>query len=91
MKWNVSAKDYALIEKIVARAMDIFHYEQVPVDKLNLQMDITAVHLNGCRLRLKDLLEADQFNFLHDVTKISTHIDRETGQLRDYFMPRFAA
>jgi hypothetical protein len=53
-------------------------------------MDITACHLNGCKLDLAKLLAADDFNFAHDVLGIRRHIDRETGQLMNCFRPRFA-
>ena len=58
---------------------------------LSLRKDLTACHLNGCPLRLADLLAADDFNLIHDVGGISGHIDRETGQLMDCFSPRFHA
>lgn len=35
------------------------------------------------------LLEADDFNFLHDLEGISRHMDRSTGRLGDCFVPRF--
>ncbi len=54
-------------------------------------MDITAVHANGCPLRLRDLLLADDFNFAHDVFGIRRHLDRTTGQLGGHFLPRFSA
>lgn len=54
-------------------------------------MDITACHLNGCPLKLDALLDADGFNFAHDVFGIRQHINRETGKLQDFFLPRYAA
>ena len=35
------------------------------------------------------LLEADQFDFIHDVAGIHRHMDRSTGKLGDCFSPRF--
>lgn len=55
-----------------------------------IQMDITATHLNGCPLRLSELLYADDFNFLHDITGIFNHLDRSNGQLSNCFLPRFS-
>jgi hypothetical protein len=53
-------------------------------------MDITACHLNGCPLRLGELLGADDANFAHDVFGIRRHLNRETGKLEDCFCPRYA-
>lgn len=56
-----------------------------------VQMDITCVHANGNPLRLRELLEADAFNFAHDVLGIYRHLNRETGELQNFFRPRFSA
>jgi len=86
-KFDIAETDAAIIIKIVVRAagmMDI-------VDRLTLSMDLTACHANGCPLKLQELLEADRFNFMHDIAGIQRHMDRRTGELRDFFCPRFAA
>jgi len=57
---------------------------------LNLRMDITATHVNGCPLRLADLAVAGQNNFGHDLLGISRYLNRETGQLGGHFHPRFS-
>jgi hypothetical protein len=54
-------------------------------------MDLTAVHANGCPLRLGDLLASDTFEFIHDIVGIERHVDRKTGKLRGFFVPRYAA
>lgn len=54
------------------------------------EMDINACHSNGNPLDLKALLEADDFNFCHDVFGIRNHINRATGQLENCFSPRFS-
>jgi hypothetical protein len=54
-------------------------------------MDITAIHCNGTPLRLADLAAADDFGFFHDVYGINRHIDRDTGTLTGFFLPRFCA
>jgi hypothetical protein len=54
-------------------------------------MDIEAAHCNGNPLKLKELLEADDSNFMHDVLGIRRHINRKTGELEDCFVPRYAA
>ena len=53
-------------------------------------MDIAACH-EKCPLRLNALLQADDFNFAHDVFGINRHLNRETYELEDCFVPRYAA
>lgn len=79
--------DSVLINKIVARAAKAPNVHS----PLDLAMDITAVHLNGCPLDLDRLLAADDANFFHDIYGIIRHIDRNTGELLFCFLPRFAA
>lgn len=57
--------------------------------KLDLIMDISAAHIT-CPLRLTELLNADDFNFHHDLDGIIANIDRKTGKLGHGFRPRFA-
>jgi hypothetical protein len=60
--------------------------------RINLIMDLTAADgENGNDpLDWERLLAADDFNFLHDVGGISRHINRDTGELGNFFVPRFA-
>lgn len=81
-----SWKDEQTITKIVKRARSL----NKKVDGLSLRMDLTAAHANGCPMDFDRLLEADDFNFLHDIYGISRHINRETGELMNCFLPRFA-
>jgi hypothetical protein len=57
---------------------------------MDIRMDITATHANGNPLRLADLRDADEVNFLHDVCGISRHLDRDTGKLMNSFSPRYS-
>jgi hypothetical protein len=91
IKWNVTKVDAALIRAIVKRAVRMAKVHNIgPVDVLSLDMDITACHLNGNPLRLEELLGADDANFGHDVWGIHRYMDRNTGKLTDFFLPRFA-
>jgi hypothetical protein len=54
-------------------------------------MDITAAHCNGMTLNLTALLNADDANFAHDIGGIVQHINRQTGELENCFVPRYAA
>jgi len=57
--------------------------------KENLNMDITACHLNGNKLRLSDLLVASNLHFMHDIVGISYNICRQSGKLLNCFSPRY--
>lgn len=73
-----------------ATAMALNAKPQIEYPRTNAAMDITAVHANGCPLRLDALLAADPFDFAHDVFGIRRHLNRKTGQLEDHFTPRYA-
>lgn len=87
ISFKTTNADCLLIVKIVQRAekMDIAGRDIMACD-----MDVTACHCNGNKLDLAALLQADDFNFAHDVCGIRRHIDRETGELEDCFVPRFS-
>lgn len=86
----VSPDDHKLILQIADRAYEKSQRYGLGLDKLDLAMTVTAVHANGCPLRLADLATADDFNFSHDVVGMIRHIDTNTGRLRNCFVPRFA-
>lgn len=82
-----SRADLLLLEAIAKRA-----HEALPVPhrtRTDWVMDFTATHANGCPLKLQALLDADEFNFLHDAIGICRHLNRETGKLENCFLPRF--
>lgn len=83
-----SRSDARLIRRIVRRAQRN-HPQMVP-DPLILELDLRAAHVKGPGLRLRDLLEADTFDFIHDIGGISLHIDRNTGSMLHCFSPRYA-
>lgn len=91
VKWNVSYSDAKLIERIARRATRGKHWiDGRLIDDLTIRMDLTAVHANGNPLRLMELLDADVFNFTHDITGIYNHINRTTGRLSDNFSPQYS-
>ena len=89
IKWDTTKEDAQLILKIVARAEKVMDRKESGAILRDLDMDITACHLNGTPLRLADLLAADDFNFTHDVFGIRRFMDRTTGKLTGFFSPRF--
>lgn len=89
INWHVSANEHDLIVAIARKALaDLKGY---PDDQRTLIMDLTATHANGTPLKLRELLTAEPFDFAHDIYGIRKHINRQTGELEDCFLPRYAA
>ena len=90
ISFDCSLEDAHLIKKIVQRGVEMSARYAVPIDSLQAAMDITAVHCNGTRLKLWQFYASDNSDFSHDFAGIGIHIDRETGKLKNCFVPRFA-
>lgn len=88
----MSKEDVPIVDGIVDRYIQ--HMKELGAkvigSKIDIFMDVTATHLNGCPLKLEELLKADNFDFMHDVTGILLNLDRKTGKLRNCFNPRCA-
>lgn len=88
INWNISKQDLEEIELICKKGFS--EMLDVYSNVLAMSMDITAVHLNGCPLRLSELRNADDSNFYHDLYGIASNINRETGKLENCFLPRYS-
>jgi len=86
VNFSTTREETDTIIKIVQRAIKM----APEIDRSTVLMDITAVHANGCPLKLDELLTAGDGDFAHDVFGIMRHIDRHTGKLEDLFLPRYA-
>ena len=82
---KITLADTKVISAIVKRAV-AFNDE---VDPMTANMDISAAHISR-PLNLRDLLASGDLNFTHDVFGIMRHINRETGELEDFFVPRYS-
>jgi hypothetical protein len=91
VSFTVTRDEANLIALIAERAdRELFtphHVDQTVADTI---MDLKATIAQGCPLKLKELLIADLIDFAHDVGGIRRHIDRNTGLLGDFFLPRYA-
>lgn len=90
VNFDTTKEDREIIYKIAKKASKMARSLDFEYDVLTAQMDVTACHVNGNPLKLKELFEADDFNFSHDVFGIRRHINRETGELMDFFSPRYS-
>lgn len=95
-RFNMSEDDREIIDKITERAMAL---EDKYADGVRLGkrenrqmmwvMDLLQVNDHN-PLRFKDLAEADDGNFAHDIFGIRRHLNRSSGKLEDCFRPRFS-
>jgi hypothetical protein len=85
MKRKIGDHELRLIDAITVRAHVWFQDREAR----DLRMDIIATHLI-CPLRLQEMLDADDSNFVHDIAGIERHLNRRTFKLEDCFLPRFA-
>jgi len=88
VRFDCTKQESQLIAIIVKRFLKL---AKLPASRsLDLNMDVTACHVNGCKLDLERLAAADDFNLAHDVAGINRHIDRSNGKLMNCFLPRFS-
>lgn len=90
LKWTGAREEMKLESEIADRAVMMAQTLNISYDKMDAVMDIDACHNNGCKLKLAELLAADDTNFAHDVFGIRRNIDRKTGTLDNCFLPRYA-
>ncbi|GAD26436.1 hypothetical protein Gbth_017_148 [Gluconobacter thailandicus F149-1 = NBRC 100600] len=89
ISFDVTPDEALVIGKIVSRYLKLVKRHGQD-EELQSRMDITACHANGCRLRLAELLVANDFNFMHDCVGIERHLCRQTGALKGLYRPRFS-
>jgi hypothetical protein len=88
---KASSTESQQIVDIMLRAASLMNFEHLDSSRLDVVMDLTACHLYGCTMDLAGLLAADPQDLIHDITGILRHIDRRSGQLAGFFLPRYAA
>lgn len=57
-------------------------------DRMSLIMDLECTH-DEFNLRLDELLNADEYNFAHDIVGIQNHLNRAERKMGDFFVPRY--
>lgn len=80
-----SKERFMMYVEIAKRAEEMQIYKG---ERFTLLMDLEHAD-NAFNLRLEDLLNADNFNFAHDVVGIVNNINRETKDF-GLFVPRYA-
>lgn len=93
VSFKVTKLEEAQIKIVMKRAVRLAKLEGESLTskkKQHLEMDITAAHANGCALDFTKLLGFDDASFGHDVWGIRKYMNRCTGKLTDFFVPRCA-
>jgi hypothetical protein len=88
MNWEATKEEHLLIQHVVDRGYNELHRAGFYKNRLTMHMDLEAAHCNGCKLDFKKLLAFKDFDFYHDTAGIAAHIDRNTGMLKECFLPR---
>ncbi len=89
INWKVKTEDYEIIVKIVDRVKALTHArEYLSYPAIDCEMDLIACHMNGMPLKLEEMLAMPEGDFVHDVWGILKHINRQTGQIENCFVPR---
>ena len=90
IEWNKVTKESTLSALAIAKRAESLGLTGNPSGVLtDLMMDLEAVNLSE-PMDFDRLLAADDLNFAHDVNGIRRHLNRETGELENCFVPRFA-
>jgi hypothetical protein len=82
----INKENFEVLAKILDRADD---KHLLTFDRLSLMMDLECA-MKEFNLSLDELLNADDFNFTHDICGIQRHINRRTMEFENFFVPRFA-
>jgi len=91
IEFSCTKEERALIGKIIKRMNNICRNRHIPeFEYLTLSMDLEACHSNRTPLDFEKLFKFDDANLMHDVCGIDRHINRETGKLEGFFLPRCA-
>jgi len=89
--WNLGADEEDCVAEIVDRAFELYAEHDIQAgEKIDLRIDLIATHNHACHLNLVKMLKAPDFDFMHDIIGIRRHLNRETGQLGNHFIPRCA-
>jgi hypothetical protein len=86
------ARDAALvlIKKIAQRAVHLYAENDTRVELQDILLDLTCCHFSAQKLRLDELLDANDADFAHDIAGINRHLDRVNYTLKDGFSPRYS-
>ena len=83
---KMNKKEFEIIAKVAERAENM---GLLLFDRLSLIMDLKCVS-EIWKLNFEEFLNADEFNFTHDICGIQNNLNRMTKEMENSFVPRFA-
>jgi hypothetical protein len=86
VSFKATKEEETLVVLIIRRAKKL----GIITDPMSTEMDVLAANANGCPLDFAKLFGFDDFSFAHDIGGIARHLDRTTGKIGDFFLPRCA-
>ena len=90
VSFKIPKIDMDAVARVVDRAQALARAKGGKIDRMGLTMAFVTAHANGWDIDLDGLLEARDFDFAHDVFGIGHHLDRDTGNFSNHFLPLFA-
>lgn len=90
---DTTRQDFETMSVIANRALVLYAVVgrgRIRDKKLDVMMDIEHAH-DDTPLDLEKFANFDDGNFAHDMLGIRRHMNRQTGELEDCFLPRCAA
>ena len=93
VRFDSTVEELALIRRCVDRYKKLkegIGQEIVGGWELDVTMTLDAVNSNGTPIDFQKLLTAYDFSFVHDMDGMEKHIDKNTGKLTGFFLPRSA-
>ena len=77
------------VEVILTRAVGLFDAHGLFRSRMECFMDLSAAHA-VCPLDLEALAGFDLGDFAHDIGGLNQHLNRDTGEMMNCFLPRCA-
>lgn len=74
---------------LILKILDRAEYLDLKFDRSTLFMDLRFVD-EKIGLRLEDFLNSSDESFAHDIYGIQNNFNRETKEMDNFFLPRFA-
>jgi hypothetical protein len=87
----ITPSETRLIRAIAERAVAFYERIDVKAKPEFISMELMLVHDEIVPLRLQEMLDGSDFDFMHDVAGIHRHLKiGKPSKLVDCFLPRFA-
>jgi len=87
----LTPQEHRTIREIADRAVSLYSRMWITLKREFVMSELQIVHEEIYPLRLQELLDADDSNFVHDISGIHRHLQiGKPSRLTDCFRPRYA-